>query len=112
MGMGNQVAELGALTEELSRLALETAQRLAARPELPSFLRLSVETPGYREPGVLARSEFDTATTCGNCAIVCFETLDKRARALKTLRNSGIVVENEDGRVRIVRPVEAMPGAG
>ena len=102
----------GEMLSLLQRLALETAQRLGAHPELPNFLRLSLETPGYREPGILARSELDTVPTCGNCAIVCFETLGKRARALKALRNSGIVVEDEDGRVSVVRPEEAVQRAG
>lgn len=73
---------------------------LAERPEQPNFMRLSSPVEGYdhHEQGILARSEHDTHTTCGNCAIVCFETKRQRARALKTLRSSGVVVgENPDG---------------
>jgi len=62
-----------------------------------------MDVPEYEQPGILGRNEFDTIATCGNCAIVCFETLEKRARALKLLRHSGIVVEGEDGETRIVR---------
>jgi hypothetical protein len=63
--------------------------------------------PGYDQPGVLARNRHDTVTTCGNCAIVCFETLQQRAKALKLLLHSGVVVEDGDGRVRVVSVEEA-----
>ncbi len=93
------------------RLAREHVQRSQEHPELPSFVRLSMEVPGYDQPGILARNEFDTAVTCGNCAIVCFETLQKRARALKLLRNSGIVVEGDGGEMKVVRPPGREPAA-
>lgn len=73
---------------------------LFENPDKPNFMRLSEPVGGY-EPdnmGILARNAHDTHTTCGNCAIVCFETKRQRARALKTLRSSGVVVgENADG---------------
>jgi NAD-dependent dihydropyrimidine dehydrogenase PreA subunit len=93
--------ELAAL---FGRLARETLQRAKDHPELPNFIRLSLEVPGYDQPGILARSEFDTAVTCGNCAIVCFETLEKRAHALKLLRTSGIMVEGPDGQLKVFKP--------
>jgi len=78
------------------------------RPELPNFYRLSAPMAGYPSEGqgVLARTKFDTHTTCGNCALVCFETKEKRAGALKALRRSGIVIEDAAGTVRVIRPEE------
>ena len=73
---------------------------LSQNPDKPNFMRLGSPVEGYElsEQGILARSEHDTHTTCGNCAIVCFETKRQRARALKTLRTSGVVVgEHPDG---------------
>ncbi len=86
------------------KLAREHAQRASEHPELPNFVRLSMDVPGYDQLGVLGRTEHDTAVTCGNCAIVCFETLEKRARALKLLRTSGVVVEGEGGEIIVERP--------
>jgi epoxyqueuosine reductase QueG len=97
----------GELVRLLAQLANEHVQRSAENPDRPNFIRLSMEVPGYDRPGVLGRSRHDTATTCGNCAIVCFETLQKRARALKLLLHSGVVVEDEKGRVRVVSAEEA-----
>jgi epoxyqueuosine reductase len=97
----------GELVRLLAQLANEHAQRSSANPELPNFIRLSMKTPGYERPGILARSRHDTLTTCGNCAIVCFETLQKRARALKLLLHSGVVVDDGGGRARVVSAEEA-----
>lgn len=100
------------LVSLFGRLAQEHAHRARERPELPNFLRLSTEVPGYDQPGILARNEFDTLTTCGNCALVCFETLQKRARALKSLRTSGIVIEAEGGELRVVKPQDREAAKG
>ena len=83
-------------------------KRRSQRPDLPNFYRLSAPMAGYPSAGqgVLARTKFDTETTCGNCALVCFETKEKRARALRALRRSGVVIEDADGTVRVVRPEE------
>jgi epoxyqueuosine reductase len=97
----------GELVRLLARLAAEHSQRSSENPELSDFLRLSMDVPGYDQPGILARSRHDTATTCGNCAIVCFETLQQRAKALKLLLHSGVVVEDGDGGVRAVSAEEA-----
>ena len=73
---------------------------LGENPERPNFVRLSDPVDGYGpdNQGILARPRHDTHTTCGNCAIVCIETKKLRARALKTLRSSGVVVgERADG---------------
>ncbi len=90
--------------DEAERLLNELlASRLAhlhRHPEQPNFMRLSEPLDGYEanNQGLLARSAHDTHTTCGNCAIVCLETKRQRARALKRLRKSGVVVsENPDG---------------
>lgn len=88
-------------------------RRRRKHPELPNFYRLSAPLDGYppEGQGVLARTKFDTDTTCGSCALVCFETKEKRARALRALRTSGVVIEDEDGTVRVVRPEGAARGA-
>jgi NAD-dependent dihydropyrimidine dehydrogenase PreA subunit len=95
------------LVRLLAQLASEHAERSAAKPELPNFIRLSMDVPGYDQPGVLSRSRHDTVTTCGNCAIVCFETLQKRAKALKLLLHSGVVIEDEEGRGRVLTAEDA-----
>jgi epoxyqueuosine reductase QueG len=98
----------GEMLSLLRTLFPDYINRRREHPELPNFYRLSAPMEGYppEGQGVLARTKFDTETTCGACAIVCFETLDKRAAALKALRTSGVVVEDEDGTVRVVRPQE------
>lgn len=100
--------------EEAERLLNELlASRLAhlnRHPEKPNFMRLSEPLDGYEanNQGILARTAHDTHTTCGNCAIVCLETKRQRARALKRLRNSGVVVaENPDGTPVVVSADEA-----
>jgi hypothetical protein len=97
----------GEMLRLLAYLATEQGRRSTANPELPNFIRLSMDVPGYDQPGVLARNRHDTVTTCGNCAIVCFETLQQRAKALKLLLHSGVVVEGGDGGVRVVSAEEA-----
>lgn len=85
-------------------------RHLATNPELPNFMRLSEPVEGFasNQQGILARNRHDTHTTCGNCAIVCMETKRQRARALKTLRNSGVVIaENDDGSPVVVTAEEA-----
>ena len=92
----------------LPALFAEYFKRRRERPELPNFFRLSQPLAGYppEGQGVLARTKLDTDTTCGNCALVCLETKEKRARALKALRTSGVVIEEADGTVRVMRPEE------
>lgn len=89
----------------LARLAAAYFQKRSEHPELPNFVRLSQPMRGYPEDaqGILARGRFDTYTTCGNCAIVCFEDEKKRTGALKALRKSGFVVEDDAGNIRVVR---------
>lgn len=97
----------GDLLPLLRDLTVEQQRRSSERPELPNFLRLSQDVAGYDRPGILARSRHDTNVACGNCAIVCFETLEKRAKALKLLLHSGVVVADEEGRERVVSAEEA-----
>lgn len=87
------------------KLTKEYFERRVNKPELPNFARFTKPMPGYPDnwQGILARNQHDTHTTCGNCAIVCFETKPKRAKALKTLLHSGLVEENEDGNINIKR---------
>ena len=89
----------------LAELAAKYFQKMTEHPELPNFIRLTQPMPGYPGDGqgILARRRFDTYTTCGNCAIVCFEEKEKTARARRALIRSGLVFEDEDGNVRVVR---------
>lgn len=82
---------------------------LAEHPEQPNFMRLNEPMDGYElhRQGILARNAHDTHVTCGNCAIVCMETKRQRARAFKTLRNSGVVVGEHDDGTPIVLDAEA-----
>jgi epoxyqueuosine reductase len=95
----------GEMLRLLGQLATEYFRKHSESPELPNFFRLSQPMPGYPEDaqGILARGRFDTYTTCGNCAIVCSEDRQKRADALKALRKSGFVLEDDAGNIRVVR---------
>jgi epoxyqueuosine reductase QueG len=95
----------GEMVMLLRDLAAAYFQKRSEHPDLPNFVRLSGPVPGYPEDaqGILARSRFDTYTTCGNCAIVCFEEKKKRAGALKALRKSGFSIEDDAGNTRVVR---------
>lgn len=97
----------GELVRLLAHLAAEHGRRSSENPELPNFIRLSMDVPGYDRPGILARTRHDTLPTCGNCAIVCLETLQQRAKALKLLLHSGVVVADEEGRERVLSSEEA-----
>jgi ferredoxin len=92
----------------LAGLAGEYFRKRAEHPELPNFVRLTRPMAGYpeAEQGILARSRFDTHTTCGNCAIVCFETKEQRSKARRALRRSGLVVEDDEGNTRVVRKLK------
>jgi epoxyqueuosine reductase QueG len=92
----------------LARLASAYFQKRSEYPVLPNFFRLSQPMRGYpvEAQGILARGRFDTYTTCGNCAIVCFEDEKKRAGALKALRKSGLVIEDDAGNTRVVRSLQ------
>jgi len=95
----------GEMVRLLAQLAAEYLKKHTEHPELPNFFRLGQPMRGYPEDaqGILARSRFDTYTTCGNCAIVCFEEKKKRAGALKALRKSGFSIEDDAGNTRVVR---------
>jgi epoxyqueuosine reductase len=69
------------------------------------FSRL-LKVEGYEQPGVLVRPREDTLVTCGNCSIICLETVEKRKQLWRLLTRSGVVVEGEDG-----QPVAMTPDA-
>lgn len=90
----------GELTKLFSVLLKEYFKKREENPGLPNFLKLGTPMEGYpvKKQGLLARDKHDTQTTCGNCAIICFEDMKKRAVANKALKNSGVVVdETVDG---------------
>jgi epoxyqueuosine reductase len=45
--------------------------------------------------------------TCGNCQLVCHPDKEERKRRYQMLRESGVVVQNEDGSLEAVSPDEA-----
>jgi len=46
-------------------------------------------------------------TTCGNCQIVCVPDKEERKRRYKLLAEGGVIVQDEDGTLRVVSPEEA-----
>jgi epoxyqueuosine reductase QueG len=50
---------------------------------------------------------FEMQYSCCNCQFVCDPDLEVRKRRLELLRNSGVVIEEEDGRKHAVTPEEA-----
>lgn len=56
------------------------------------------------ERGILDRPQAATQPTCCNCLLVCSGPKEHRARLLKTLHSSGIVVRDKDGNERAVQP--------
>jgi hypothetical protein len=42
--------------------------------------------------------------TCGNCQLICHPDRDVRKRRYKTLTESGVVVQHEDGRLEAMAP--------
>ncbi|MBT3360584.1 MAG: epoxyqueuosine reductase [Rhodospirillales bacterium] len=45
--------------------------------------------------------------TCGNCQLICAADPEERKRRLKMLKNSGVILQNEDGGLEAVGPNEA-----
>jgi epoxyqueuosine reductase len=45
--------------------------------------------------------------TCGNCQLVCHPDKEGRKRRYQMLRESGVVIQNEDGSLEAVSPDEA-----
>ncbi|MBU1571395.1 MAG: epoxyqueuosine reductase, partial [Proteobacteria bacterium] len=45
--------------------------------------------------------------TCGNCQLVCHPDKEERKRRYRMLKESGVVVQNEDGYLEAVLPDEA-----
>ncbi len=45
--------------------------------------------------------------TCGNCQLICAADPDERKRRLQMIKESGVVVQNEDGSLEAVSPKEA-----
>ena len=45
--------------------------------------------------------------TCGNCQIVCCGNKKETAENVKILHNSGFVIQDPDGEIRVYPPEEA-----
>jgi epoxyqueuosine reductase len=52
-------------------------------------------------------SPYKMYLTCGNCQLVCHPDKEERKRPYQMLRESGVVVQNEDGSLEAVSPDEA-----
>lgn len=84
------------------REALERAAKLAKRrpdpPMIPGHFDFGEEHPLSGMPAM---------GTCGVCQLVCYGDKKERARHLKTLRNSGVVVQWPDGSWEVMPPRDA-----
>jgi hypothetical protein len=57
---------------------------------------------------VIEETNTDTATlTCGNCSLVCTGDKKENLSNLKTLLNSGCVIQHTDGSIKVLPPDEA-----
>jgi epoxyqueuosine reductase len=62
------------------------------------------EGPGGRYHSLM---NYKLYTTCGNCQIVCVPDKEERKRRYQLLAKGGVIVQNEDGSLEAVSPVEA-----
>jgi epoxyqueuosine reductase len=51
-------------------------------------------------------SPYKMYLTCGNCQLICHREKDERNRRYKMLKESGVVVQNQDGSLAAVSPQE------
>lgn len=58
---------------------------------------------GYYHP----LSPYKMYLTCGNCQLICHPDKEERKRRYSMLKESGVVVQNEDGSIEAVTPEEA-----
>ncbi len=59
-------------------------------------------TGGFHHPAMPAGRKINF--TCGNCQLICHPDRDVRKRRYKTLTESGVVVQREDGQLEAVAP--------
>jgi epoxyqueuosine reductase QueG len=52
-------------------------------------------------------SPYKMYLTCGNCQLICHPDKEERKRRYNMLKESGVVVQNEDGSLDAVTPEEA-----
>ncbi|MCW9034296.1 MAG: hypothetical protein OQJ97_08750 [Rhodospirillales bacterium] len=45
--------------------------------------------------------------TCGNCQLICATTSEERERRLQMIKDSGVIIQNEDGSLEAVSPKQA-----
>ena len=57
---------------------------------------------GYYHP----LSPYKMFLTCGNCQLICHPEKEERKRRYKMFKESGVVVQNEDGSLEAVSPEE------
>jgi hypothetical protein len=45
--------------------------------------------------------------TCGNCQLICTPEREERKRRFKSLTESGVVIQNQDGSLEVLSPQAA-----
>ncbi len=82
--------------------------KAAYRQAIPAFQRRP-SPPGTtnKQPMVFGYYGRDLATTCGNCSLVCHPEREERDRRIASLRQGGVVVQHDDGRLEAMSPDEA-----
>lgn len=85
------------IPEDLDELAAAYDRTTAAHAEWPT-------APGGR---LYFYSDIRHRVTCAHCQLICAPDLDERKARFRMLRESGVVVQNEDGTLEAVSPDEA-----
>jgi epoxyqueuosine reductase QueG len=63
-------------------------------------------------PLLYAATGKDAQLSCGGCMLVCTPDKEERARRLKTLQSSGVVIQHPDGAMEAVSPQQAQHHLG
>ena len=80
--------------DKLIEIAMGASMAYGKRPTIPG---------GY----INVVNNERTYMTCGNCQIVCFGNKKETAENVKILHNSGCVIQEQDGAIKVYPPEEA-----
>ncbi len=82
--------------------------KAAYRRAIPPFNRRP-SPPGVtnKQPITFGFKSRDLTTSCGNCSLVCHPEREERDRRIKSLHQSGVVVQHEDGDLEPMSPADA-----
>jgi epoxyqueuosine reductase len=82
--------------------------RSAFRKVIPSYNNRPAPSGAVnKQPMVFGFGGRDLSTSCGNCALVCHPDREERDRRINTLRNSGVVVQHDNGDLEAMAPADA-----